>query len=404
MAPSQRLYALYANLAGEVLEAAKFAIELRPNGTLSRAEFQYSQPYLKHPRAIPLLPGSLDLKPDIVAFACVDGGVPGFIDNLLPDTWGRKVIARSIARQLGSRQPTIADFLSHPSSSAIGCFACVDDGSPPPEFGNGIDMARLGSSWESADRLEKSQEKDTDLDVLRLAGSSGVGGARPKALVRDDRYWIAKFSRTTDDYNIVEAEHLALQIAKTAGLSAPDSRITTINKRQALLVERFDITPEGHRRHVVSVNSLLKVKDTQEDPLHASYQDIAKLVRRYSTKAKTDIEQLCGHAMLNSALNNTDDHLRNFAFLIEKDNVRLSPIYDVVPSPASGEFSQLNWNDSPYLPRLEDAARAAKELGLRGPEGVAIAERISSAVEPRVRELSQAGALPPRYRRISDDS
>jgi len=58
----------------------------------------------------------------------------------------------------------------------------------------------------------------TELEQAALHGSS-VGGARPKALIEDGQQrFIAKFSTSTDTYDVVRAEFVAMRLAKTCAL------------------------------------------------------------------------------------------------------------------------------------------------------------------------------------------
>jgi len=57
-----------------------------------------------------------------------------------------------------------------------------------------------------------------ELDQALFHGSS-IGGARPKALIEDQgKKYIAKFSSSTDLYNVVKAEFIAMRLATLAGL------------------------------------------------------------------------------------------------------------------------------------------------------------------------------------------
>src|SRR5258705_213753 len=85
-------------------------------------------------------------------------------------------------------------------------------------------------------------EKDTDEDLrLLFAPGSSLGGARPKASVRekDGTLAIAKFPRKDDEYNTVVWEAVAFALAKKAGITVPAVRIETVGKQLVLLLRRF---------------------------------------------------------------------------------------------------------------------------------------------------------------------
>src|SRR5262245_43361298 len=86
---------------------------------------------------------------------------------------------------------------------------------------------------------------------LLLVGTS-MGGARPKAVVQDDRTrWLAKFSRPDDRWNHPRVEHALLLLARECGLGTPESHVESVGGRDILLVRRFDRDWSGHgyRRH-----------------------------------------------------------------------------------------------------------------------------------------------------------
>jgi serine/threonine-protein kinase HipA len=84
---------------------------------------------------------------------------------------------------------------------------------------------------------------DEGLRALFKVGSS-PGGARPKVLIRnsDGILWIAKFPSSRDTLSMVTIEAATMNIAKSAGLDVPETRMITCGKRQVLLLRRFDVT------------------------------------------------------------------------------------------------------------------------------------------------------------------
>ena len=140
------------------------------------------------------------------------------------------------------------------------------------------------------------QSVDMDeMSLLYLANAgTGVGGARPKALLYDDAgCYVAKFNRLShDSYNNARVELACLTMAKAAGLDVGAGRVITgINDREVLLLERFDMVGPA-RQHLVTVNGLLKEPATQQDSGSAfRYDDICDLLRRYSGCIERDLKQ-----------------------------------------------------------------------------------------------------------------
>lgn len=98
-----------------------------------------------------------------------------------------------------------------------------------------IELPRLLSA---AGRALSETDTDEDLRLLLAPGSS-LGGARPKASVRDrdGSLAIAKFPSHADNVNTVLWEALALKLASKAGIKVPVWRIEVVAGKPVLLVK-----------------------------------------------------------------------------------------------------------------------------------------------------------------------
>ena len=75
-----------------IVHAADCVVE-EDAGFVRRVDFRYTPRYLGNPGGFPLDPARLPLAPGETRFRC-EGGVPGFIDDHLPDAWGRTARSR----------------------------------------------------------------------------------------------------------------------------------------------------------------------------------------------------------------------------------------------------------------------------------------------------------------------
>jgi serine/threonine-protein kinase HipA len=176
------------------------------------------------------------------------------------------------------------------------------------------------------------EEKDTEEELRMLfAPGSSLGGARPKASVRekDGHLAIAKFPRKDDEINTVVWEAVALSLAKKSGIPVPQSRVENIAGKPVLLLRRFD--RDGERRiPFLSAMSMLGSKDRET----RSYLEIVDALRQHGAAPQADMEALWRRLIFNILISNTDDHLRNHGFLYESQaGWRLSPAYDLNPVP-----------------------------------------------------------------------
>ena len=226
-----------------------------------------------------------------------------------------------------------------------------------------------------------ADEVDTEDDLrLLLAPGSSLGGARPKASVRDQdgHLAIAKFPNESDEYNVVLWEALAFTLAGKAGLTTATWRIEMVAKRPTLLLSRFDRSKHA-RVPFLSAMSMLGAKDG--DP--HSYLEIADALRQNGAAPQDDMRELWGRMVFSVLISNTDDHLRNHGFLYEgRNGWRLSPLYDVNPVPTDVKPRVLTTaiNQDDGTASLDLALEVAPYFGLKPPQARQIAHRIGLAV------------------------
>ncbi len=327
---------VYADLEGEAHLVGHLWSRVRKDR--ETATFEYDEQWLEHPARFALEP-ALQLGPGPF-HTNLDTPMFGAIGDSAPDRWGRALMRRMERRRAmreGGPPRTLheVDYLLLVDDEArVGAlrFAETAGGSflrqaeaeriPPL-----IDLPRLLSAAENV-----LQDKDSDEDLrLLFAPGSSLGGARPKASVRDrDRHLaIAKFPRHDDEYNVVVWERVALQLARKAGIAVPDSRIEHVGGRSVIVLRRFDRI--GRQRiPFVSAMSMLGSRDHETH----SYMEIADALRQHGAAPKKDIPALWRRMVFNILVSNTDDHLRNHGFVYESPRGwRLSAAYDLNPVP-----------------------------------------------------------------------
>lgn len=309
-------------------------------GRTESATFAYDSMYLASPNAyavdplLPLVRGALQSPANRATF--------GAFSDSSPDRWGRSLLdrrERSEAMAAGRTPRTLGemDYLLGVrddlrqgalrfSAPAEGFLATASHGVPV--------LTELGHLLDLADRWEHDAASAEDLSVLLPAGSS-LGGARPKAHVRDTdgSIAIAKFpSARNDAWNVMAWEWVALELARAAGIATPDSRLLDIAGRSVLLVRRFDRADE-RRIGYVSAMTMLEASDGDE----RSYLDIAEAIELVSDQASVELLELFRRMVFSILIRNTDNHLRNHGFLhAQRDVWRLSPAFDLNPTPTHG--------------------------------------------------------------------
>jgi serine/threonine-protein kinase HipA len=266
----------------------------------------------------------------------------GAIGDSAPDRWGRVLMRRAEAKRalavketartlmekdylLGVNDETRQGALRFTQSIGSPFLKPSDKNSIPPL----IELPKLLSASE---KFLSSKESAEDLKLLLAPGSS-LGGARPKASVRDKdgSLAIAKFPCKDDGLNVVLWEAVALTLAKAAGIATPQWRIETVLRKPVLIEKRFDRTAKS-RIPFLSSMSMLGASDNET----RSYIEIAYAVTQHGSQPNKDLAELWKRIVFNVLISNTDDHLRNHGFLYEHQRGwKLSPVYDINPTPTS---------------------------------------------------------------------
>jgi len=343
--------------------------------------FAYGKSYLARPDAIALQPEGLELR---TGNQRPPTGLDahGVIRDAAPDSWGRQVILR---RVIGSgaqdtNELPLLDYLTQAGSNRIGA---LDVQASPTDFVPRTTHGTLDEIVHAGNRLAEGIPFSPEVDDVLTYGSA-VGGARPKALLVDDRTGrelIAKFSVSTDTYPWVQAEAVGMELARRCGIRAASTTLARAAGRDVLLVERFDRPGDGTRRSVLSGLTLLGLHELASR--HGTYVALAELIRLRFTDPDVTLRELFTRIAVNVLVGNTDDHPRNVAAFWDGTHLELTPAYDVCPQPRStGEsFQAMAYGSAgERRARLADLASVAGTYRLTGTEAATIIERCTAVV------------------------
>jgi serine/threonine-protein kinase HipA len=233
----------------------------------------------------------------------------------------------------------------------------------------------------ASEGLERHIDEEDHPDYARwlsqlLAPGSSLGGARPKASVRDEagHLCIAKFPSRADTRDMAAWEMLAHRLAAKCGIQLPAARL--LDTGDTFLVRRFDRTASGSRRAFVSAMTLTQRRDGEPG---ASYLELVELLQRQGADTLGDTHQLFRRIVFSILIHNTDDHLRNHGFFVEDRGVRLSPAYDINPSIDRDDLTlAINETETACDVEIARAAHRMYALSLKDADGL-IAE-VAAAV------------------------
>ena len=300
----------------------------------------------------------------------------GLFADASPDRWGRVLMnkrERILAEKEGRKPSKLYDsdyLLGVYDETRMGGirFKTTPDGpflsddketAAPP-------WATLRTLEEASRNFESDESGLTEkwLNQLIKPGSS-LGGARPKATVVDtkEQLWIAKFPSRNDENDTGAWEMVAHDLAGLCGLNIPEAKLEIFsNLGSTYLTKRFD-RMLNKRVHFASAMTLLGKTDGAAAADGTSYLDMAAFIKSYGAQPKQDLIELWKRIVFNMAVTNTDDHLRNHAFILTEQGWILSPLYDVNPVPYGDELS-LNVDEEDNSISIELAISTAVRFGI----------------------------------------
>jgi serine/threonine-protein kinase HipA len=317
-----------------------------------------------------------------------------FLDSS-PDRWGRVLMKRreSILARKEERKPVTlfeSDFLLGVyDEHRIGALRFKLD--PAGEFVSSQQnlaappSTSLRELEQASLQLEKDDYDDDEalkwLNMLMAPGSS-LGGARPKASVKDEKgnLWIAKFPSNADENDVGAWEAVAMEIAARSDVNVgPYLARKFSSKYHSFLSQRFDRTSGGRRIHFASAMTLLGHSDGADSTTGASYLELVSFITQHGVHVKEDLEELWRRIVLNICISNTDDHLRNHGFLLTDQGWLLSPVYDVNPI-SGGAGLKLNISEDDNSLDLDLARSVISYFRLSANEAEAIINRVQKSV------------------------
>jgi serine/threonine-protein kinase HipA len=346
--------------------------------------FRYAASWLETGHNLSPLALPFDARP--INCHSAEDGVPGLISDALPDTWGRRV-AEAVFAQLSFGRPTPFKLMAWVDSRGLGAigFLPAMDAPRSPES---LPQRILASALEREARAVV--EGDINFVLTNLAGGLTGGGAHPKFLVvakPDDslRYRGGVWPLADGEKPSIlklnvgggyrhRAELAYLQMAARAGIATPNARILTDEQgHDHLLVERFDVMPDGRKRHLHSLAGLLHRQRGLLD-----YADLMQACARLGC-ARSNLLAIADRLLFNLQAGNQDDHGKNHAFLYDEDAKAwaLAPAFDLTHSPGMDRGMKIAGEVVPQWSRLR---QWLLDAGIAPEEVAAASSRINAAV------------------------
>ena len=324
--------------------------------------FQYASNFLES--GIELSPLHLPLREFPYEFPALPRpafrGLPGLLSDSLPDRFGNAVIDAWLAAQGRSADSfNPVERLCYIGSRGLGALEFEPALLDPVEGAAAINVEELvklanrilGERAQLHGVLDSSDDQKVMQQIFRVGTSAG--GARAKAVLAWNpvtnefrsgqvdaeegfEQWLIKFDGISDNrdkeladpqgYGRIEyGYHL---LARELGIHMTDCRLHHEGGRSHFMTRRFDRTRAGVRLHLQSLGALAHFDFNQ--PGAYSYEQALQVMKRLGLP-REDLQQQVLRAIFNIIGRNQDDHVKNIAFLMDKNGSwRLSPAFDVI--------------------------------------------------------------------------
>ena len=271
-------------------------------------------------------------------------GLPGMIADSLPDAFGNALVRAYLeGEKIDLRQITPLDRLAYVGSRGMGALTfrpAMQEEEPRP---TAVDLRQLVEQSRLAlnHRLLEMSGVEALREIIRVGTSAG--GAQAKAVVGWNRetdefvtgigdlpdgfeHWIVKFSPPgLDDAGVREYEIHRKAVA--AGIRMSECRLCELDGRRHFMTRRFD-RENGTRLHLQTLCALQHVGASSPREARAY-----ELLFRTAIDLGLDYEareQLFRRMVFNVLVEETDDHTKNFSFLMRPNGKwELAPAYDL---------------------------------------------------------------------------
>jgi serine/threonine-protein kinase HipA len=300
----------------------------------------------------------------------------GAADDARPDRWGERVI-RFIDRP---PRLSLLEFLYFAGDDRFGALGVSTSAEkylprklgPLPTLNDAERIQELVRKVQANEPVPQAQKR-------LIAPGATMGGARPKALINiGDEQWVIKFS-DGEPVDTPLVEHATMKLAERAGIRVAATMPVRLVHGHAVAIRRFDRNA-GARVHCLSAAVALRAA---AEPF--GYPELAQLLRRKGAvegdRNVADMRELFRRMVFNILIDNTDDHEKNHALIVnDAQQYLLSPAYDVLPSGQALGFQQMRVGNQEADSTLDNALSRANLFALTPPQARKEAAAVAAVV------------------------
>lgn len=310
--------------------------------------------------------------------------LPAFVADSLPDAWGNQLF--DLWRQqnhLANADITPLDKLSFIGKRGMGALEFLPE-LTKERRAEKIDMKSLADLAEriftERENARILPEESITMQSLLTVGTS-AGGRQPKAIIAINKetgqirsgqiaglegydYYLLKFGNS--QYCSAELEMTYYELATSADITMMPSELYPVEGNNHFMTKRFD--RDGEKK--LHTQTLAAIYPDAE-----SYEQLISVCRKLHLP-EVDCQEVFRRMVFNVLSNNTDDHNKNFSFIMQRDGSwRLSPAYDITYIIDNGGYLP-NEDHCLYIRAklcgitYEDAIQFAHDNGIRRPDAI----------------------------------
>lgn len=302
----------------------------------------------------------------------------GAVEDARPDRWGERVI-RVLEKPA---RLSLMEYLLFAGDERFGAFSVsVSAEQFVPHATAPLPALRDVAQIHELVRRVSENDAETIAPAERrlLAPGTSMGGARPKAMVAiDGAPWIVKFAEPGDPLDAGLVEHAAMTLAARAGINVAATRAIRVADGHAVAVRRFD--RDGARRRMAQ-SAYVALRAEGSD---FGYPELAQLLRRRGApeRARADMRELFRRMVFNILIDNTDDHEKNHALLMDDaQHLHLAPAFDVLPTAQGLGLQQMRVGRDAADATLDNALSEAALFGLSAMQARAEAAAVAAVCD-----------------------
>ncbi len=303
-------------------------------------------------------------------------GIVGAVDDARPDRWGERVI-RFLDRPA---RLSLLEYLFFAGDERFGALGVsISENAYQPRWHGPLpSLGDVGALHELVRRVLNGEP--VPAEQKRLLAPGTLGGARPKALLEiDGRQWVLKFGEG-DPFDAPLVEHASMTLAARAGIEVAATRAVPLAQGHAVAVQRFD-RDGGRRLHALSAHAALRAAGEKD----MGYPELALLLRRRAAVKDglhlAQMRELFRRMVFNILIDNTDDHEKNHALLVDATGYyRLAPAFDVLPAAQALGYQQMRVGLQANDATLDNALSEARLFGLKRDQALAEVRRVITAM------------------------